>query len=129
QVKGSPVSTRPSKTGAGQQQPQTGAGQRLPLCPAWVLAALLRRAHDLRMLIATASGAARRSASWRPQPQLRFVTHGDNLHGVTPYAGDLPADYVRVVSRLVSRVVTDRSASYAWQPAERACAGNRPFGR
>jgi hypothetical protein len=39
------------------------------------------------------------------------------------------ADSVRVVSRLVSRVVTDRSASYAWQPAERACAGNRPFGR
>jgi hypothetical protein len=32
-----------------------------------------------------------------------------------------------MVSRLVSRVVTDRSASYAWQPAERACAGNRPF--
>jgi hypothetical protein len=30
--------------------------------------------------------AARRSASWWPQPQLRFVTHGDNLHGVAPYA-------------------------------------------
>jgi hypothetical protein len=67
QVKGSPVRIRPSKAGSGQQQPQRGgAGQRLPLCPAWVLAALRRRPHGPSDAHCHRRRSVRRSANWWP---------------------------------------------------------------
>src|SRR5947207_8873878 len=69
-----------------------------------------------------AEGQPGRVARYFMSPTVCFpVTHHE-VHGAHI------ADSVRVVSRLVSRVVTDRSASYAWQSAERACAGTVHFG-
>jgi hypothetical protein len=64
---GSPIQTRPSKTCSGQQQPQRGsADQRLPLCPAWVLAALRRRPHGPSDAHCHRRRSVRRSANWWP---------------------------------------------------------------
>ena len=72
QVKGSPVQIGAVKAGPEQQQPLTGgADQRLPLCPAWVLAAHCR-AHGLWMLIATVDGAARRPGTRRARIPATF---------------------------------------------------------